>query len=397
MENVNVNGKEGHLKICVITYPFSNTTKVYTLLFNLIESLEPIASKLHVITGNIPNDEIHDRYTETKINFINFKLDRDFDKSLIGAIALIKWIFGMISSQIKMTKKLFDIRKDFDIVIFFLGPYFYQSPILLAKIFRKKVVVIATVSNVKSAEVDHNRFMSIINKMLDEFNYTLSDCIIADSENVHSLGLNQFINKIAYRPRYVNLDFFKVNKKVEKRGNQVGYIGRFSKEKGITNFVEAIPLILKENKNVNFFIGGGGVLSKEIEEKIRSYQSNKINLFGWVPHDELPMRLNELKLLVIPSYTETGPFIALEAMACGTPVLATKVGLIPHILKDGETGFILDDNSPECICENVIRALEHPNLDEIANNARKVIEERCNYEVAVRKYGEILNKILKAK
>jgi len=81
------------------------------------------------------------------------------------------------------------------------------------------------------------------------------------------------------------------------------------------------------------------------------------------------------------------------AMACGTPVLATPVGGIPDVIKDEETGFILEDNSPECIAENVIRALNHPDLDRIVKNARKLIEERYTYEAAVERYRKILENI----
>jgi glycosyltransferase involved in cell wall biosynthesis len=83
----------------------------------------------------------------------------------------------------------------------------------------------------------------------------------------------------------------------------------------------------------------------------------------------------------------------LEAMTCGTPVLATQVGAIPDIIQDGETGFILENNSPECIARNVIRALEHPNLNEIVDDARKVVEKEYTYEAAVEKYRGILEKI----
>ena len=61
-------------------------------------------------------------------------------------------------------------------------------------------------------------------------------------------------------------------------------------------------------------------------------------------------------------------------MACGTPVLGTPVGLMSDMINDGETGFIMENNSPECIAENIIRALNHPNLEQIAQNARELVE-----------------------
>ena len=73
---------------------------------------------------------------------------------------------------------------------------------------------------------------------------------------------------------------------------------------------------------------------------------------GWISHDHLPEYLRMLQLLVIPSSTEGLPNIMLEAMACGTPVAATSVGAIPDVIREGETGYILEDNSPECISEN---------------------------------------------
>ena len=60
-------------------------------------------------------------------------------------------------------------------------------------------------------------------------------------------------------------------------------------------------------------------------------------------------------------------------MGCGTPVLATPVGAVLDTIKDEKTGFIMDNNSPECIAKNVERALNYHDLEKIAKNARELV------------------------
>jgi glycosyltransferase involved in cell wall biosynthesis len=135
-------------------------------------------------------------------------------------------------------------------------------------------------------------------------------------------------------------------------------------------------------------------LREEIEKYLDEENlNNRVKLAGWIPHGELPKYLDELKLLILPSYTEGLPNIMLEAMACGTPVLATSVGAIPDITKDGETGFIMENNSQECIAENVIRVLNYPGLDKIVKNARELVEKEYTYEAAVERYRMILKEL----
>ncbi len=114
--------------------------------------------------------------------------------------------------------------------------------------------------------------------------------------------------------------------------------------------------------------------------------ADRVDLPGWISHNDLPKYLNQLRLLVLPSYTEGLPNIMLEAMACGTPVLATPVGAIPDVIRDGETGFIMEDNSPECIARNVMRALHDPGLEEVAERGRRYVEGEYTFEKAVERW-----------
>jgi glycosyltransferase involved in cell wall biosynthesis len=233
-------------------------------------------------------------------------------------------------------------------------------------------------------------------EVLERFNYLLADRIIIFLSNYTSPLLKGREKKVIFGGSrfYVDIEAFKVEKDLTTRETLVGFIGRFDEIKGIMNFVKAIPLVMKESAGIKFLIGGDGLLRGEIEKELKnSGLSDKVVLAGWIPHDKLPQYLNNIKLLVIPSYGEIGPHMVFEAMACGTPVLGTPVGVMRDVIKDGETGFILEDNSPECITRNIFRALNNPNLAQIARSARSLIEREYTYEAAVERYRKVLESL----
>ncbi|MDH7511203.1 MAG: glycosyltransferase family 4 protein, partial [Methanolinea sp.] len=163
---------------------------------------------------------------------------------------------------------------------------------------------------------------------------------------------------------------------------------------GILNLIKAIELIFSKNNKLNIFIAGEGELFQETYKFIQTEKNQyNITLHPWITPDHLPNYLNEIKLIVLPSKKEGLPNIMLEAMACGTPVLATPVGAIPGVIQDGVTGFIMENNTPECIARNVIRALNHPDLEGIAERGRRYVEEEFTFEKAVERWRRVLNAI----
>ncbi len=268
-------------------------------------------------------------------------------------------------------------------------------PMLFSKLLRKKAVMALAGSATQSTKAESSA-LSLPIGLMARATFKLSGRIICYTEGlVPEYGLPRYRNKISIaHEHFIDFGRFKMRRRLDERDNLVGYIGRLSREKGVLNFVQAIPEILKERGDFEFLIGGDGQLRNEIKEYLdKEKLSGKVKVKGWIPHDEVPEYLSTLKLLVLPSYTEGLPNIVLEAMACGTPVLATPVGAVPDVIKDGETGFIIEDNPPQSLAQNVIRALNYPNLMEVAQNARALVEKEFTYEKAVEKYREILGNL----
>ncbi len=365
--------------IGILTFPISRAGNIP--LSNLVEIVYPFTDNLHLITGNE--------------GYVFFKEDERIHTYGIrheSGKNVITRVMNYICAQLKISYILLKLRRKIDFYIFFIGEDGLILPMLTVKLLNKKVI---------SAPVDYTvRFEkdapSRLLKNIGHINRSLSNKIILHAPNlIEEWNLEKYKTKICIAHEYfLNSEKFKIKKKFDERDNLVGYVGRLSEEKGVLNFVKAIPKILKEKDEIKCMVGGDGQLQNEIERYLgEANLNNKVKLVGWIPHDKLPDCLNELKLLVIPSYTESGPIIAMEAMACSTPILATRVGHILNMVEDGVTGFIMENNSPECIAENVIRALNCPNLEGVVKNAKELVEREFTYEAAVDGYENILENI----
>lgn len=124
------------------------------------------------------------------------------------------------------------------------------------------------------------------------------------------------------------------------------FIGNIQEEKGLIYLLEAFSR-LKE-KNIKLVVIGDGPQKKEMEDFVSSFDLEKnIRFIGARPHDEIPLFLNAANGLCLPSLREGCPNIVLEALSCGTPVLASRVGAVPQIIKEKHQGVVVDPMSIE--------------------------------------------------
>jgi len=376
-------------KVAVVSFPWKSYAP-YKFLSDLLKILEPISDKIVLIDGNTDRINITSEKVEVRDIGVSVHHLKDIKPRFYSAIL---WITKCVLVQFKTSLELTKHRKKVDVVVFYVAYPYYLLPLIVAKIFRKKTVEVITRSK-------HNSLLPKILSLQDPLLFRLLDGISPESKAlIKELGLERHKNKILPEgARFIDISHYTVKKKISERRNIIGFIGRHRKEKGVVEFVEAIPLVARENKDVEFLIGGSGDLLGWVKEECKRIENGnniKITITGFIKEEEFPNYLNEPKLLALPTQHAEGlPTVILEAMACGTPVLATPVGAIPEIIKDEEIGFIMENNAPECIAENILRVLNYRNLDKIVRNARKLVEEKYTYEAAVERYKEILKGLL---
>ncbi len=371
--------KAREFRLAVVTAPFHDEAGKPSLA-RFIQTLGPLSKEIFVITGDLPC------WDNERIHIIQLKTD-------LKPGTLLTRIFKFVLTEIITSWHLIRISRSVEIVIFFIGTGPYLLSTLCAKSLGKRVILWATGRFSKSARQKYSRGVEIMAKIIERIRYAIADRIAVESPGAsHFLGLERYRQKIESGPRYVPVTVFSFKDSLESRKNSVGYVGRLVEGKGVIEFIDAMPLIMEETHGTRFLVCGGGTLLDGVQQKLASYGlSDRVTVTGWVSHEQVPDYLDQLKLLVLPSATEGLPSIIQEAMACGTPVLATPVGAVPDLISDGETGFILDDNSPQCIAQNVIRALDCANLAEVARNARNLVEERYNYAAIVESYRKLLD------
>jgi glycosyltransferase involved in cell wall biosynthesis len=376
--------KIGHRKICVVTQPLPRRVGSNVLVVDLLKVLEPLAKEIFVVSGNFPENTFSNKIHVWNISNVETK------QSMF--IRTLKYFL----EQVKIAVKIVQLPKDVNCVLFYIGAKPYIFAHCIAKLLRKKTIVIVTGSAADARNIYGGIIFPAIMISLEKLAYSLADRVMVESKSmIHPLGLKRYEKKIVLSGCFFNTTLFKLEKSESQRMESIGYVGRLSEEKGIMNFVGAIPLILKKREDINFIIVGDGQLRTRIEELLISQQlSDKVKLIGWIQRDQLVHYYNEIKLLVVPSYFESIPIVALEAMACGTPVLATPVGGVPDVIIDRENGFILKNNEMDTIANTIVGLISCSDLENVSKAAYASIVNGYTFSAATEKYRIMFNGIL---
>ena len=146
------------------------------------------------------------------------------------------------------------------------------------------------------------------------------------------------------------------------------YVGRVEPLKGLDLLVETAAQMEAGEENVRMIVVGGGPGEPETVRVRRLAEERRvdglIDFVGRVPHDDLPLYYNAADVCVVPSYYESFGLVALESMACGTPVVATRVGGLPTIVHHGHTGYLKPWRCPEAFANSVEMIISSSGLQE---------------------------------
>ncbi len=385
--------KPDSVKVAILVFPFASES-VFTFAEKISNVVSTTAPNTIIISGGIPTccglkDIAHVYDIGIRLHYLKDRTPR--------LVSIFMWIYKACLVQLRFAFYVYRLRREIDILICTLGIY-YLLPIFVARILSKKVISASFGNNTLGSKINYgNNVITAVTSLFARINFTLSDAIIVESFNLlQNDDLMNFRKKLRNGALFIDdLKSFSRIPHIKMDQILIGFIGRLTVEKGILHFLEAIPLIVNKRSEIRFLIIGTGMLDSEVEKAVREYPwGESITWIKWVDHKDIPLYLNQVNLLVMPSLSEGLPNIALEAMACGVPLLATHVGGLSDLIIEGKTGFHLENTSPETIARSVLRIIDDPDLDNLAIEARKLIESQYSLEASSIRYKDVFDSLV---
>lgn len=222
----------------------------------------------------------------------------------------------------------------------------------------------------------HHKMLHIYNKI---------DTFISPSKflmnKVKEMG---FKEEIFHLPNFIDTKDYEP--KYDSNNKTICYFGRVSREKGLFTLTEAV-----KNLRVKLKIVGEGPLEESLKLKVESEKIDSVDFLGYKKGGGLKEEIRESLVVILPSeWYENNPRIVLEAFALGKPVIGARIGGIPELVRDGETGLTFEPGKVEDLKDKIEYSIRNAEkISKMGRNAREFVEKELNPEKHYKQLMEI--------
>lgn len=385
----------GLLKICLVSQQYppgeigGNGRHTHILARKLAEK----GHTVHVITarnGNEFVDNVHIHGVMPRTNFLkNYEQLSIVKKNLEHGFAV--------------QKKIQEIHNRFglDIVEFVL----WDSEGFVFSLNKNIPYVVRAVTPIfKVAEIHGWNFdkdllacMEMEKRFLDN-----ADGIITISDNIKRTVSEQY--HLDYKDWYFGPIGIPTNHSdfSSSEAKTILYVGRLEQRKGVDTIVKSIPAVVKKHPHVKFILAGVDTIqnSKSYKKYLTSLIDKKyfdsVQFLGYVDDTKLQELYQKCTIFVAPSIYESFGIIFLEAMKAGKPVIGTNAGGIPEIVKDKETGLLINPGNVDDLSSKIIYLLDNAEMrKKMGEKGQKRLTELFSDERFVQDSIKIYKEVIK--
>ena len=213
-------------------------------------------------------------------------------------------------------------------------------------------------------------------------------------------------------PMGVDIDFFSTSagratgqKQNGRHAETILYAGRLIDVKGVEYLIRAFPSVLEKHANAKLLVVGSGPCKGDlVNVSERLHLQGRVVFQEPVSQEELARYYSTADVVVLPSVrtdegeTEGLGLVLLEAMACGVPVIGSATGGIPDIIKDGETGLLVQQKDSGDLAEKINRLLTEEELRRrLSERGRGFVREHFSWPAIAKSYLELFRSVLEEK
>lgn len=212
-----------------------------------------------------------------------------------------------------------------------------------------------------------------------------ADKVCSTSYNMAEETRKYYNKEIVVTPFGVDLDKFKCNTPILNSNYiTIGVIKGLEKIYGLNYLIEGFSELIRKysgTKELRLLIVGDGTQKLELETLVKKLNLNsKVIFTGKIDNEKVPEYINKMDIVCLPSLSESFGVSAVEACACGRPIIATDVGGLKEIIFNNYNGFVIKQKSSHDITLKLMKIIENEDqMKGFSKNARRLVKEKYNW------------------
>jgi glycosyltransferase involved in cell wall biosynthesis len=294
---------------------------------------------------------------------------------------------------------------------------FEVSPPILAWLFRVPYVI--EKNGIMEDEFRSRGFSEIVIKILrlaEEINFCLSDKIVCVTEGIKREIVRRYkVNegKLMVIPNGANVELFQPLDKrecrrklgLEENAFYVGFVGSFAPWQGLEILIEAAKRVKEQGyAQIKHILVGDGEQEPLLRQKVREYKlEQEIRFTGRVAYEQVVNYMNACDVAVAPFTTKGSaalgsPLKLFEYLACGRPVIASRVDGVKEVIEEGKCGYLFEPGDAEELAKRIIQSYqERDALEEMGIRGRRLVESKYSWRTTAERIVEVLNEVTENK
>lgn len=246
-------------------------------------------------------------------------------------------------------------------------------------------------------------FNGVITRRIKKF--ILNNCeqltVVSDSMKSAVTRMNVTC-RIETLPMGTDLTKVFIPDKKKQKSNQIIFVGRLIPQKGVGYLLDAFKQVVNKYPDTSLIIIGDGPEYNNLKEQAKGLGINKrVNFRGGIPNTSVATYLQSSSIAVFP-YCRPGKtgeegfgLVVIEALGCNCSVIASNQSAIMEIIKNKQTGLLINERDPEQIGDAIIYLLNNPKQRiKLAENGRSEVLKRFNWSQVSKSYEILINKCL---